>query len=220
MKSARLSRTPVLLPRELLVSTGPVDHAVWNYRGFLGFIQRRRFALVLRLLGSRTFDALLEVGYGSGVFLPELSKRCDQLFGIDTHPRVREVAAALEKVGVVATLKSGSVTALPFADGSFDGVVAVSTLEFVEDLATACRELSRVLKANGLVAVVTPGHSALLDLGLHLLTGESAQTDFADRRGRVEPTLGEHFEMLKRVGFPPFALAAWRLYRAYLLRRR
>jgi ubiquinone/menaquinone biosynthesis C-methylase UbiE len=100
--------------------------------------------LVLRLLGSRTFDALLEVGYGSGVFLPELSKMCHQLFGIDTHRLVREVAAALEKVGVVATLKSGSVTALPFADGSFDGVVAVSTLEFVEDLATACRELSRV----------------------------------------------------------------------------
>lgn len=220
MNQPGASRRPNLLPRELLINTGPVDHAAWNYAGLLGFIQRRRFALVLRLLGTRTFDALLEVGYGSGVFLPELSRRCHRLFGIDTHARASEVAAMVEKVGVASTLTSGTITDLPFDDASFDGAVAVSTLEFVDDLAAACRELTRVLRPGGIVAVVTPGDSALLDLGLRLLTGESAKADFAGRRRRVEPTLREHFEMVKHIGFPPLALQAWRLYRAYLLRRR
>lgn len=208
-----------LLPQALLVRTGPVDHAVWNYSGLLGVIQRRRFRLVLRLLSSQSFESVLEVGYGSGVFLPELARRCTELYGIDIHACDRDVTAALSKVGVRANLRSGSVTAMPFSDASFDCVVAVSTLEFVDDPETACAEIARVLKPDGTLVVVTPNHSLLLDLGLRFLTGQSAKTDFGDRRKTVEPALKHHFKVVRRLYFPPFVPAAGRVYRSFMLRR-
>jgi ubiquinone/menaquinone biosynthesis C-methylase UbiE len=208
-----------LLPQALLVKTGPVDHAPWNYSGFLGVVQRRRCWLVLRLLSSRSFKSLLEVGYGSGVFLPELAKRCSELCGIDIHSCDREVTAALSKVGVRATLKSGSVTGMSFPDGSFDCVVAVSALEFVDDLDAACAEIARVLRPAGTLVVVTPGHSVLLDLGLRFLTGQSAKTDFGDRREKIEPALQRHFKVLRRLHFPPLVPAVGRVYCSFLMGR-
>jgi hypothetical protein len=53
-----------LLPREALVKTGPVNHADWNYRPFLGLIQRIRWRLVRAFLGEQRYARLLEIGYG------------------------------------------------------------------------------------------------------------------------------------------------------------
>src|SRR5690606_26267525 len=73
-----------LLPRGALVKTGTVDHADWNYRPVLGPISRIRFKLALALLPSPS-RRLLEVGYGSGIFMPELARTCEVLYGLDTH---------------------------------------------------------------------------------------------------------------------------------------
>src|ERR1041384_3326977 len=93
-----------LLPQRALVKTGPVDHADWNFRPMLGAIQRSRFRLLLRLLSPQRFDRLLEIGYGSGVFLPELARRCRELHGLDVHEEPERVAAALAAFDVKASL--------------------------------------------------------------------------------------------------------------------
>ena len=73
MPNAEVGRLNLkLLPREALIQTGEVDHADWNYRPLLGMIQRLRFRLILRILAGRKYHRLLEIGYGSGVFMPEL----------------------------------------------------------------------------------------------------------------------------------------------------
>ena len=59
-----------LLPAKELITTGPVDHADWNYKPVLGWIERRRFKLALSMLPAPKSGRLLELGYGSGVFLP------------------------------------------------------------------------------------------------------------------------------------------------------
>src|SRR3978361_950468 len=97
-----------LLPRNALVKTGDVDHAEWNFRPILGQIQRIRFRLIRKLLKGRHWGRLLEVGYGSGVFMPGLARYCDELFGIDPHPHPEAVADVLSKHGVKAQLVSGS----------------------------------------------------------------------------------------------------------------
>src|SRR5256885_8746113 len=84
-----------LLPAEVLVKTGPVDHADWNYRPLLGAIQRSRFRLLLDLLDAERFGRLLEIGYGSGVFLPELARHSRELYGIDIHEKSDHVAESL-----------------------------------------------------------------------------------------------------------------------------
>lgn len=209
-----------LLPNDLLVRTGPVDHAIWNYSGLLGAIQRRRFRLVMRLLGNAKFERLLEVGYGSGVFAPELANHCDQYCGIDVHECADAVSASLAQVGIRAELRCGSVTAIPFDDRSFACAICVSVFEFVDEVDAACMEIRRVLSDDGLLFVVTPGHSPLLDLGLKVLTGESAKRDFGDRRERIIPALKRQFDIVRIADFPTPSVLGLYMYRALALRKK
>jgi ubiquinone/menaquinone biosynthesis C-methylase UbiE len=207
-----------LLPRQQLLKTGEVDHADWNFRPLLGRIVRSRYHLAVRLLAGHHFGRLLEIGHGSGVFLPQLAECCGDLHGIDVHDRHDEVMATLAKAGVRAHLTRAGMEALPYADGFFDGLVAVSTLEFVPDLEAGCREARRVLRAGGVFVVVTPGISPLADLGLRVLTGKSARADFADRRQAVLPALRRHFTVEREVAVPRVGRAIVHLYSALKLR--
>jgi SAM-dependent methyltransferase len=191
-----------LLPCELLVKTGPFDHAGWNYQGLLGYLQRQRYYLARRLLPPRRVDRILEIGYGSGVFMPELQEHCDTLDGVDVHAHKEEVTPKLRHAGVSATLHTASAEDLPFDDRTFDVAVAVSTLEFVHDISRSAREISRVLRPGGAAIVVTPGDHPLLDWGLWLATGESAKRDFSDRRTRLIPALAREMRLDKRISFP------------------
>jgi ubiquinone/menaquinone biosynthesis C-methylase UbiE len=212
------NRTVHLLPREALVRTGPVDHADWNYRPVLGRVQRLRFGLVKSLLGSTRYPRLLEIGYGSGVFMPELRQHCQELFGLDPHASNREVEAVLARHGIAAELHSGSAEQLPFPTGSLDCAVSVSAIEYVPDIERACAELTRVLRPGGHLIVVTPGRSPLWDLALKVTTGESA-SQYADRRERLLPALRRHFRPLAEKSVPAFGGSLLRLYTGIKLER-
>lgn len=209
-----------LLPEDALLKTGEVDHADWNYRPLLGSISRTRFRLVVSLLGGERVGRLLEIGYGSGVFMPELARLSEELYGIDIHGMPEPVAESLRRFSVEARLFSGSVTAMPFEENFFDRVVAVSALEFVSDIDAACREIKRVLKPSGALIVITPGHSPLVDFGLKILTGKSAKQDFDDRREKLMPTLLKHFQVERRLISPAIGNSLIKLYTALRLRAR
>jgi SAM-dependent methyltransferase len=206
-----------LLPRDALIATGEFDHADWNYEGRLGWLQRKRFDLVLSLMGEARYPRLLEVGYGSGVLMPELRTRCDALYGVDPHPKAREVEAILSRHGIEATLRSATAAALPFDDAFFDCAVSVSALEYVEAIDRASAELARVLKPAGVLIVVTPGHSALLDLALRVSTGEDPARNYGDRRRALVPALLRHFRLERRADFPPVLGRLLPVYRALRL---
>ena len=120
--------------------------------------------------------------------------------------------------GVRATLSSCGAESLPFEDGLFDAIVAVSSLEFVEDIDRAGRQMARVLRPDGTLVVVTPGHSPLLDAGLKVLTGESAGKDYGGRREALMPALFRYFR-IDRARSYPIASASKGLYTAYRLRK-
>ena len=206
-----------LLAQELLVKTGDVDHADWNYRLLLGWIQRLRFGLVKSLLSDIKCQRILEVGYGSGIFMPELKSHCEELFGVDVHDKLDEVQSALSRMGVSANLYSGGVEHTIFADNYFDCVVAVSALEFVYDITAACREIRRILKPDGFLIVVTPGYSKILDMGLKILTGENARRDFEGRRELLLPALLEGFSVSAALVQPPILGRYVQLYNALKL---
>jgi SAM-dependent methyltransferase len=194
-----------------------VDEADWNYRPVLGWIQRVRFRLVTSLLPDAGASRLLELGYGSGVFLPELARRCTELYGVDVHRRNQEVMDILARSGVRAQLHVVGAETLPFDTHTMDVVVAVSSLEFMHDLDAACREVRRVLRPTGCFVVVTPGRSALVDAGVKLLTGKSAGTEFGSRRGPILPTLRRHFRVERQLHYPPFGGSGLRFYEALRL---
>src|SRR5262249_52996847 len=112
------------------------------------------------------------------------------------------VAAALAELGVKASLRSASAEKMPYGDGFFDAVVAVSSFEFISDFDQACREIGRVLAPRGAFFVITPGESPILDLGLKIMTGANAERDYQGRRKGVMPALGRHFRIERSLYFP------------------
>jgi SAM-dependent methyltransferase len=207
-----------LLPESALVRTGPVDHADWNYRPLIGSVQRIRFNLVRTLLSGRRYGRILEIGYGSGVFMPELAWRSTELYGIDPHPMPREVEKVLGEHGVKASLVTGSAESLPYEAGFFDAVVSVSAIEYVEDIDRASREIIRVLNPGGVLIVATPGVSPIWDLALRLSTGEDPK-QYADRRQRLLPSLKRNFEVEREISVPSLGGRLLRLYTGVRLRR-
>lgn len=206
----------LLLPRERLAKTGPVDHADWNTQPLLGWISRQRFRMIVSLLPRIGMQRILEVGYGSGIFMPELYRYTEELCGIDIHSYPELVREALVEFGVEAQLSSGSAEAMPFPDGHFDAIVCVSSLEFIDDLDGAMREFQRTLRVGGALVVVTPSYSPLADFGLRLLTGKSAAEDFGERRQRIIPTLRRHFREDQTRTWP-WQLGLYRALRLYAL---
>ena len=192
-----------LLPASDLITTGPVDHADWNYKSVLGWIERRRFKLALSMLPPAKSGRLLELGYGSGVFLPELASWCTALYGLDVHPHAGEVMRRLSGYGIQAALTQGTAEAMPYEDHYFDAIVTVSAMEFIPDIDRAVRELHRVLAPTGVLVVVTPNASPILDFGLKLMTGESARKDYGDRRAAVIPALKQWFRVDAEGTSPP-----------------
>jgi SAM-dependent methyltransferase len=199
------------------VRTSEIDHADWNFDGLLGYVSRQRFRLAVELLPASPLRDVLEIGYGSGIFIPELAARAERVAGIDVHDRAASVSVALAKIGAVADLTTGRSEALPYADASFDAVVVVSALEFVADLEATLGEMMRVLRPRGRAVVVTPGDHPLLDLALRVATGASASSDFGDRRGRIVKALAAHARVVAHATFPRWSPLP--IYRAFALER-
>lgn len=88
----------------------------------------------------------LDLGCGTGFFLPHLARRCQQLHGLDLAPGMLAQAALR---GSGARLLCGDAEQLPFADQSLDWVFSSLALQWCERPAQAFAELHRVLKPGG-----------------------------------------------------------------------
>ena len=81
--------------------------------------------------------------------------------GAEEVAQVRGTFAAMIEMGEIApahpaTAVQGDALSLPFADGTFDRVIASEVLEHIPDDTAAMRELARVLRPGGAMAVTVP----------------------------------------------------------------
>lgn len=91
----------------------------------------------------------LDAGCGVGGWALFLSDEGYQVAGIDT---ARRTIYAMSEYNPDLELKVAPVTAIPYADNSFDGVLAIGTLEYVHNqVEQAVRELYWVVKPGGFV---------------------------------------------------------------------
>src|SRR5215472_16934284 len=117
--------SPLHLPvRGHLQTTGPVDFVDSYYTGGAGWMLRQRLRWVRDALPAGC-DAVLEIGYGSGIFFYALSRHARTLVGVDIHSRGAAVVSDCAEDGVSIVAARATGTALPFADESFDAVVVV-----------------------------------------------------------------------------------------------
>jgi ubiquinone/menaquinone biosynthesis C-methylase UbiE len=97
--------------------------------------------------GSRVLD----VGTGPGRVPIELARRCPDLHieGLDLSPEMIAHARHVAGPDNRARFTVGDVADLPFADDSFDLIIATMTQHHWADPRAAMRELSRVLRGDG-----------------------------------------------------------------------
>jgi ubiquinone/menaquinone biosynthesis C-methylase UbiE len=108
-------------------------------------------------------EAVLDVGCGNGSYLWALAQRQHRglVVGLDLSPGMLDAARARS---ASARLMVGDAQVLPFADDSFDVVLAMHMLYHLPDRALGIRELRRVLRPEGVALVVTNSDRHLREL--------------------------------------------------------
>ena len=116
-------------------------------------------------LGLRPGERVLDMGCGAGRHAFEMYRRGADVIAFDQDADelagVRELFAAMREAGEVpegadADIKEGDALSLPFADGEFDRIVAAEVLEHIPADIAAIRELVRVLRPGGTIALTVP----------------------------------------------------------------
>ena len=107
---------------------------------------------------------LLDVGCGPGTITVDLATRVapGRVVGIDLSDEpLAEARGLAERTGVAATFEVGDVYALSEPDDSFDVVHAHQVLQHLADPVAALREMARVCRPGGVIAVRDVDYAAL-----------------------------------------------------------
>ena len=138
------------------------QQATWANGDFAMIAWNTVFAgeLLCEAAGLRAGQRVLDVACGSGNGALSAARRFTDAVGVDYVPALIERArkrAAAERLP--ALFEVGDAEALPFEDASFDVVLSTFGVMFAPDQEQAARELVRVCRPGGTVALAnwTPG---------------------------------------------------------------
>lgn len=120
---------------------------------------------------------ILELGCGTGRFLPFLSKKGFQLTGIDISTGMLEVAKERIKTEGISevTLIKNEPGPLLFYANTFDAIYSILVINLIKDYQNTFQEVARILKPGGLFVFSVPNLSSIyFPVGL-----------FVNQRGRT-----------------------------------
>jgi ubiquinone/menaquinone biosynthesis C-methylase UbiE len=136
---------------------------------------------MLKLVGERPFQAMCDLGTGTGRLLEVFAPLYRRGVGIDMSREMLSVARAnLESAGISnAQVRQGDIYAPPVERDAFDLVTMHQVLHYLDDPARAIREAARLLRPAGRLLVVD-----FAPHGLEFLREEHAhqRLGFADRQ--------------------------------------
>ncbi|HLX36364.1 MAG TPA: class I SAM-dependent methyltransferase, partial [Candidatus Binataceae bacterium] len=98
----------------------------------------------------------LEVGFGSGVYLPHLAARYAEVTGIDKEPAFLEHGAAMARDLPNLRVIADDITRSKLDANSFDLVLCSEVIEHIPDWPKAMAEMYRLLKSGGRLILSTP----------------------------------------------------------------
>ena len=157
------------------------------------------------LLDVREGHSVLDVGCGEGYLLRKAARRASLALGVDLDDsRLRASRDGLSYSCRAGQSPIGLAVAdgqrLPFADASFDRIICTETLEHVADTQLTLRELARVLRPGGRLAVSVP--HLLCEAILYRLIRGHLEFPGGHRRVFTPRTLAR---ALARAGLQPYA---------------
>ncbi|MGK8490833.1 class I SAM-dependent methyltransferase [Nocardia asiatica] len=139
-------------------------------RGVVGWMNGWMFALrpsnrqrniwTVSLLEVQPTDRILEVGFGPGVAIAEFARRATEghVFGVDHSRAMVRHAARRNSVAIRAgrvRLTHASVEQLPSFGDPLDAILAVNSVGFWPEPVERLRELRRLLRPAGRIALVS-----------------------------------------------------------------
>jgi SAM-dependent methyltransferase len=173
-------------------------------------------------LAPRPGERILDVGTGTGLAARRAAARGARVVGIDLGPELIETARALAaRDRLEIDFRVGDAEQLPFDNASIDGVVSSFGVMFVGHPEEAARELARVCRPGGRLALVswTPGSSVALKFAVHrpYLPPPSGPSPFDwGVPERLRALLGTSFELHFETGTTtlrlPSSQDAWDLF--------
>ncbi len=118
---------------------------------------------IMAALDIQPGDRVLDFGCGSGYMTVEMAKLAAKAIGIDVNPYVGSIRVPPSLAGRLEFIQT-SGTRLPFADASFDCILASEVLPMIPEPGPFLAEMKRVLRPGGRLVVANGlGHPAIAD---------------------------------------------------------
>ncbi|HVO16400.1 MAG TPA: class I SAM-dependent methyltransferase [Alphaproteobacteria bacterium] len=132
----------------------PVSYSRWRGSRLGRITDALEQRLVLDLADPVDRADVLDLGCGDGALACALARRGATVTGLDADPRMLVAAQARAEAEAVALdLVHARAEALPFPDGAFDRVVAITVLCFIQEADRAVAEMARVLRPGGRLVI-------------------------------------------------------------------
>jgi ubiquinone/menaquinone biosynthesis C-methylase UbiE len=121
----------------------------------IGFAFRTRKEKVERLLPD-DLGTILDVGCGPGVMVECVSQRCLRYWGMDlSKAMIAKCREQFSSQDVLSFCVAG-IEHLPFRTNSFDNILCMGVLEYLDHHRRALKELARALKPGGTLILTVP----------------------------------------------------------------
>ena len=133
------------------------DNVAGVYDVFVNVINRKTHQKLKKIVSSQigSDDTVLECACGTGLLSAVIAEKCWQLTATDFSEKMLKKAEKNCRAFRNITYAPADITALPFADGSFDKVVAGNVIHLLDNPMTALSELNRVCKDGGMLIIPT-----------------------------------------------------------------
>ena len=153
-----------LLPTANCLLSSPDVRTLFNYKahgwrskyGPRGKLNSRVEQFTVRLAELCSPPAhILDMGCGTGEIAAAIDQMGYQVTACDFAEEMIAIARR-SSTSVNWVCLEPDWQALPFPDGSFDGIVASSVFEYLDDVPSVAAELSRVLRPDGVLLLTVP----------------------------------------------------------------